>query len=87
MTVRNFGDESGECEHGTYVGGCGIDWICGWCEDGISAREVSEIYARRAIARDRETVRTIRGLARVLREHEKSEEYIAQAIADIFHVF
>jgi hypothetical protein len=29
-------DEDGYCEHGTYVGGCGIDWMCGWCEDGIS---------------------------------------------------
>jgi heterodisulfide reductase subunit C len=23
------------CEHGTYVGGCGIDWMCGWCESGV----------------------------------------------------
>lgn len=22
------------CEHGVYVGGCGIDWICGRCEEG-----------------------------------------------------
>lgn len=22
------------CEHGTYVGGCGIDWMCGSCESG-----------------------------------------------------
>lgn len=25
---------SGYCFHGTYVGGCGIDWMCGWCESG-----------------------------------------------------
>lgn len=25
---------SGHCFHGTYVGGCGIDWMCGWCESG-----------------------------------------------------
>lgn len=24
----------GYCFHGTYVGGCGIDWICGYCESG-----------------------------------------------------
>jgi hypothetical protein len=24
----------GYCPHGTYVGGCGIDWICGACELG-----------------------------------------------------
>ena len=23
------------CIHGTYVGGCGIDWICQPCEDGL----------------------------------------------------
>ena len=22
------------CKHGTYTGGCGIDWICGPCELG-----------------------------------------------------
>jgi hypothetical protein len=22
------------CRHGMYVGGCGIDWICGACEMG-----------------------------------------------------
>jgi len=22
------------CKHGTYVGGCGIDWMCGRCEVG-----------------------------------------------------
>jgi len=22
------------CRHGVYVGGCGIDWMCGRCEDG-----------------------------------------------------
>lgn len=24
----------GHCRHGVYVGGCGIDWMCGACEDG-----------------------------------------------------
>jgi len=24
------------CMHGTYVGGCGIDWMCGGCEDGYT---------------------------------------------------
>lgn len=24
----------GHCVHGVYVGGCGIDWMCGACEDG-----------------------------------------------------
>jgi len=25
-------DEHGYCKHGIYVGGCGIDWMCGRCE-------------------------------------------------------
>ncbi len=27
------------CMHGTYVGGCGIDYMCGACEDGITLYE------------------------------------------------
>ena len=27
-------DNDGYCVHGTYVGGCGIDWMCGHCEMG-----------------------------------------------------
>jgi len=26
--------QDGYCEHGVYVGGCGIDYICGQCESG-----------------------------------------------------
>jgi hypothetical protein len=29
-------DANGYCPHGVYVGGCGIDWMCGKCEDGES---------------------------------------------------
>jgi len=31
--------EAGYCPHGTYVGGCGIDWMCHDCEMGISDAE------------------------------------------------
>jgi hypothetical protein len=27
-------DPDGYCKHGVYVGGCGIDWMCGACECG-----------------------------------------------------
>lgn len=30
---KTLGD--GFCRHGVYVGGCGIDWMCGACEAGI----------------------------------------------------
>jgi hypothetical protein len=42
------------CEHGVYVGGCGIDWVCQWCEDGVSAAEVKRIYAARQLREVRE---------------------------------
>jgi len=42
-----YRDDDGYCEHGRYVGGCGVDWMCQWCEDGISAKEVAEIYSAR----------------------------------------
>lgn len=29
---RSYGE--GYCQHGTYVGGCGVDWLCGACEAG-----------------------------------------------------
>lgn len=28
------GELDGHCVHGVYVGGCGIDWMCGICESG-----------------------------------------------------
>ena len=35
----NSYNEKGYCVHGRYVGGCGIDWICPYCEDGVSEKE------------------------------------------------
>jgi hypothetical protein len=32
------------CEHGTYIGyPGGADYMCQWCEDGVSIREYREI--------------------------------------------
>lgn len=58
-----FRDYDGYCEHGVYVGGCGIDWMCQWCEDGISLADAKQIRAserrrvRREAARRRLTLR------------------------------
>lgn len=38
--MNTRGDADGYCEHGTHVGGCGIDWLCGPCEDGVSQAEI-----------------------------------------------
>lgn len=43
-----FRDPDGYCQHGQYVGGCGIDYMCEWCENGVSAAE-----ARRIIVKER----------------------------------
>lgn len=24
------------CRHGVYTGGCGVDYMCGQCEDGVA---------------------------------------------------
>jgi hypothetical protein len=50
------GESQGVCPHGVYVGGCGIDWMCGYCEDGpyeitqeaIWAAKTDFEYKRRA---------------------------------------
>jgi len=34
------------CEHGTYIGSpYGPDYLCGWCEDGISADQMRAIQS------------------------------------------
>jgi hypothetical protein len=52
-----FRAPDGYCEHGVYVGGSGIDWMCGYCEDGITAAEVN-----RAVRAER--LRKVRANAR-----------------------
>lgn len=37
---------TGCCKHGVYVGGCGVDWMCGRCEMGISDYEIALGEAR-----------------------------------------
>lgn len=50
MNVDGWDDNppaEGYCEHGKYVGGCGYDLMCGWCEEGVSAAEVAQIHRNR----------------------------------------
>ena len=35
-------NREGYCEHGVYVGGCGIEWMCGHCENGVTAEELAQ---------------------------------------------
>jgi hypothetical protein len=32
-------NEKGYCEHGNFVGGMGIDWMCPYCEAGVSLKD------------------------------------------------
>lgn len=50
-----FRDPEGYCEHGTYVGGCGADLMCQWCEDGISLAEARRIVTAERTRKTRET--------------------------------
>jgi hypothetical protein len=43
-------ERDGYCEHGVYVGGCGIDWMCGYCENGVTAAELAEAQAAEDVA-------------------------------------
>lgn len=56
--------EDGYCIHGMYVGGCGIDWICGACESGFtdSPTEADLDISFRANCRE-----TVRAVAKALR--------------------
>jgi hypothetical protein len=60
-----FRAPDGYCEHGTYVGGCAADYMCGWCEDGISAAEARHIVQAR---RTRETRARAERAARLLHD-------------------
>lgn len=45
--LQNWGhrssNEDGYCRHGAYVGGCGIDWMCGTCENYSLDEEIEAI--------------------------------------------
>ncbi len=46
-----FRMEQDYCEHGTYIGPpSGADFLCGWCESGISVKEMNEILAAQRLA-------------------------------------
>lgn len=49
-------DDRYYCEHGTFIGNpFGGDYMCGWCEDGVSMKEyitIQEAQARRIMRRN-----------------------------------
>lgn len=57
------------CEHGVYVGGCGIDWMCEWCESGISASEAKRIVSAEKTRATRERANRAAEFLNVLLRH------------------
>ena len=64
-----FRNPDGYCVHGTYVGGCGIDLMCQWCEDGISVTEARRILAAERLAGVRERAQQAEKLLAALIGH------------------
>ena len=52
----------GHCFHGVYVGGCGIDWMCGYCESGEKGSSAYDYLE--GDYRYKEAVSTLRGIRR-----------------------
>lgn len=52
------------CKHGVYVGGCGIDYMCGYCESGYTDEEYSEYIRNKRLRRMH--MRTVEALTKRL---------------------
>lgn len=71
-------NEDNYCEHGTYVGGCGIDWMCGWCEEGTPYSEYLWILMNARIKSKIALEARKMTMYRILREAGKSPEEIVE---------
>jgi hypothetical protein len=57
------------CQHGTYIGSPGgPDYMCGWCEDGISVAEMRQSHAAQAERREVRRAESFDRLVVVLQE-------------------
>jgi hypothetical protein len=51
-------DDSQYCIHGTFIGSWwGPDYLCGWCEDGVSVAEMHAYYRTQRERKVRDTLR------------------------------
>lgn len=82
----------GNCKHGTYVGGCGIDWMCGACESGEDSRNFVEVAEDRLTnevwrdALDAHATNTLKAITYLARHYEHNPaqalSHIAEFMAD-----
>jgi len=57
------------CEHGTYIGfPGGPDYLCYWCEAGISAEKMEKMLKARQVLENRWIKHRIRQLIKILKE-------------------
>lgn len=78
-----FRDYDGYCEHGTYVGGCGIDWMCSDCELGISAEEAREIDRAQKLRKVREQAARAEKLLNDLLKMPECDGILAARISEL----
>lgn len=81
------GELDGYCIHGTWVGGCGIDWMCGRCESDQPlfatewAMEIVREERRYAIIRElnemRERIEAVVGETKLFTNSEIKEMWTA----------
>jgi hypothetical protein len=50
--IKALEERDGYCEHGNYVGGCGVDYICAHCENGEKRNAYHEALFHAKRARD-----------------------------------
>lgn len=81
-----FREADGYCDHGVYVGGCGIDWMCQWCEDGISRAEWLAMGRAERLAGVRERAQRAERLLAYLLANGMSGIIAARLAQDSSHV-
>jgi hypothetical protein len=70
MYDENPNDASQYCPHGTFIGSWwGLDYLCGWCEDGISVAEMHTILRQRAYNQAQTIVSQFDDLVTYLTDH------------------
>lgn len=57
--IAELDARSGYCEHGNYVGGCGVDYMCHYCENGEKRDAYREAIYQAKLAIDLEKVEFI----------------------------
>lgn len=72
----DLNEESFYCEHGKYIGSpYGPDYLCQWCEDGVSAAEYAAIMRERAIRDLREAEAGHERLIRAVQHQQPGKRY------------